>query len=108
MESLETPLVERLVGWLLARPNVRIVGPQHAGASRVATISFVHASKRSADVAAAVNQHGIGIRYGHMYSYRLCEALGIDVEDGVVRVSMAHYNTLAEIERLVEVLDGVV
>ncbi len=107
MQSLETPLVARLVSWLLARPGVRIIGPQHAEASRVATVSFVHASKSSAEVAAAVNREGMGIRHGHMYSYRLCEALGLNVVDGVVRVSLLHYNSPEEVERLLGVLDRV-
>jgi selenocysteine lyase/cysteine desulfurase len=40
-----------------------------------------------------------------MYAHRLCEALGLDPVDGVVRVSAVHYNTVEEIERLIEVLD---
>jgi selenocysteine lyase/cysteine desulfurase len=42
-----------------------------------------------------------------MYAYRLCEALGIDPDEGVVRVSAVHYNTVEEIDRLIEVLDPV-
>ncbi|MGB5552461.1 MAG: hypothetical protein WBO74_18435 [Thermoanaerobaculia bacterium] len=45
------------------------------------------------------------MRHGHMYAYRLCQALDLDPDDGVVRVSLVHYNTPEEIERLVEVLD---
>ena len=32
-----------------------------------------------------------------MYAYHLCEALGMDVDDGVVRVSLVHYNTLEQL-----------
>jgi selenocysteine lyase/cysteine desulfurase len=39
-----------------------------------------------------------------MYAYRLCEALGIDVTEGVVRVSAVHYNTPDEVERMVAAL----
>ncbi len=52
-----------------------------------------------------VDRSGIAIRNGHMYAYRLCQALGLDPEDGVIRVSLVHYNTVEEIERLIEVLD---
>ena len=41
-----------------------------------------------------------------MYAYRLCQALGLDPEDGIVRVSLLHYNTDEEIERLIEVLES--
>ena len=39
-----------------------------------------------------------------MYAHRLCTALGLEPEDGVVRVSFVHYNTVDEIDRLIEVL----
>ena len=48
----------------------------------------------------------IGIRDGHMYAPRLMRRLGLDPETGVVRVSLVHYNTAAEIARLAEVLRG--
>ena len=35
------------------------------------------------------------------------DALGLPEDDGVVRVSFVHYNTLEEIERLIEVLESV-
>jgi selenocysteine lyase/cysteine desulfurase len=47
---------------------------------------------------------GLAVRHGHMYAYRLCEALGIDVGEGVVRVSAVHYNSPEEIERTVATL----
>lgn len=102
---LETPLQEALIAFLKAQP-VRIVGPAWAGEDRVPTISFLHPSKPSEWIAAQVNASGqIGIRNGNMYAYRLCERAGIDTESGVVRVSMVHYNTLEEVERLIHVLE---
>jgi selenocysteine lyase/cysteine desulfurase len=40
-----------------------------------------------------------------MYSYRLCEALGIPVEPGVARASAVHYNTVEEVDRLIQAVD---
>jgi selenocysteine lyase/cysteine desulfurase len=42
-----------------------------------------------------------------MYAYHLCEAAGLEPEDGVVRTSLVHYNTMEEIERLIEVFEEV-
>jgi selenocysteine lyase/cysteine desulfurase len=36
----------------------------------------------------------------------LCEALGIAVDEGVVRVSAVHYNTVDEIDRAISILGG--
>ena len=46
----------------------------------------------------------IGIRDGHMYAPRLMRRLNVPVESGVARVSLVHYNTLAEIQRFAEAL----
>ena len=42
-----------------------------------------------------------------MYGYRLISALGLDLDDAVVRLSAVHYNTVAEIERCIEVLEEI-
>lgn len=105
MTACELPLQGRLLNYLRSRDDVTIIGPEGDGAERVGTVSFVHRSRSSAEITRAVDRSGIGIRHGHMYAYHLCEALGLDPEDGVVRVSLVHYNTLDEIERLIQVLD---
>ena len=107
MTACELPLQARLIEYLRSRDDVRIVGPTDTGDSRVGTISFVHDSKSSAEITAAVDRSGIGIRHGHMYAYHLCEAAGLDPEDGVVRTSLVHYNRPEEIERLIGVFDKV-
>lgn len=107
MTEFELPLQARLIEYLRDRPEVRIVGPAHADSSRVGTISFVHEKLESRAISGAANEAGIGIRHGHMYAYRPCQALELDPDDGVVRVSLVHYNTLDEIDRLIAVFDSV-
>ena len=106
MAACERPLQARLLEYLRSRDDVRIIGPADDGTSRVGTISFVHTTKSSAEITATVDRSGIGIRHGHMYAYHLCEAAGLDPEDGVVRTSLVHYNTPEEIERLIGVFDA--
>jgi selenocysteine lyase/cysteine desulfurase len=57
-------------------------------------------------VTEAAARADIGIRDGHMYSPRLMQRLGLSKETGAVRVSLVHYNTAAEIQRLAAVLAG--
>ena len=104
--ACELPLQRRLIEYLGGR-DVRLIGPGHGEEGRVGTISFVHAAKSSREIAAAAHARQIGIRHGHMYAYRLCARAGIEPEDGVVRVSLVHYNTSEEIERLIDVLETV-
>jgi len=105
MTALELPLQERLLGYLHDHPRVHLIGTAHAGPSRVPTVSFTHDSKSSKEIARGANAEGLGVRYGHFASHRLCTALGLDPADGVVRASLVHYNTMAEVERLIEYLD---
>lgn len=106
MTACEQPLQARLLDYLGSRSDVRVVGPARDGPDRVGTISFVHVKKAAREITEVVDRSGIAIRHGHMYAYRLCEALGLDPVDGVVRVSLVHYNTPGEIERLIEVLES--
>jgi len=107
MQDLEKPLLARLLEYLGNKPGVRIIGPATAGDDRVGTVSFVHDRLPSREIAARVDRSRVALRHGHMYAYHLCEDLGLDPEDGVVRVSFVHYNTLGEIEELIGVLEGI-
>ena len=51
---------------------------------------------------------GIAIRFGDFHSRRLVKEVGEDSGEGVIRVSMVHYNTLEEVDRLIEALPEVV
>ena len=106
MTELELPLQAKLIDFLKSREDVRIIGPAHGSDSRVGTISVVHCRKSSSEIVNFVSENNIAIRFGHMYAYRLCEFLDIEPEAGVVRVSLVHYNTMAEIDRLIAVLDA--
>ncbi len=105
----EATLVARLLEGLDGLPGVRIIGPATADPDqRVALVSFVVTGHTPADIVAHTDRAGIGIRHGHFYSPRLIEAMDLTAQKGVVRVSMAHYNTLDEVDRLVRALDGAV
>jgi cysteine desulfurase family protein (TIGR01976 family) len=68
-------------------------------AERVPTVCFNIPALPPAAVAEAAAAEGIGLRDGHMYSPRLMRRLGLSIESGAVRVSLAHYNTIEEVRR---------
>lgn len=107
--AYEEQLSEQLLGFLRARPGVRIHGePAADRARRVPTISFSVDGGSPEAIVRAVDTHGIGIRHGHFYSKGILRALGIEPSEGVIRVSMVHYNTRAELERLIAALDAAI
>jgi selenocysteine lyase/cysteine desulfurase len=97
----EHRLSSRLLSYLAAEPAVRIIGDERPGPARLPTISFVVRGCRSSEIPVRLDPQGIGIRWGHFYAPRLIERLGLTERDGVVRVSMVHYNTLEEVDRLI-------
>lgn len=105
----EAGLIGPLLEFLRARPGVRIYGEEHAGReTRLPTASFTLEGRRSSEIPPLVDPHRIGIRWGDFYARQLIEALGLRQQDGVVRVSMAHYNTREEVERLIAILDRII
>ena len=99
--SLEAPLIERVLDVFASSKKVRLVGPR---TTRVPTFSFT-CDVDYETLCRRLDERGIGVRYGHMYSYRLCEALGIDPARGVMRASLVHYNSAEEVARLSAALD---
>lgn len=102
----EDALAEQVLSWLRDRRGVRIIGlPSVTAGERVPTISFVVEGLMSEAIVRRVDDHGIGIRFGDFYARRLIEALQLQRYGGVVRISIAHYNTLEEVGRLLIALD---
>ncbi|MEH1924803.1 cysteine desulfurase-like protein [Nostoc sp.] len=102
----EEHISDRLLNYLNSKANVRVIGQSKADRqTRVPTISFVVDGINSSIIPAKIDQHYIGIRYGDFYAKRLIEYLGLASQGGIVRVSMVHYNTIEEVNSLIEAFD---
>ncbi|MBA3564233.1 MAG: aminotransferase class V-fold PLP-dependent enzyme [Gammaproteobacteria bacterium] len=103
----ETGLAGRLLDYLRDKPGVTIIGrPMADPVWRLPIVSFTVRGRQPAELVAAVDAHDIGIRHGHFYALRLIRALGLE-PGGIVRISLAHYNTSDEIDSLIEALDEI-
>ncbi len=104
----EEVLADRLLNYLSTKPKVRVIGATTAAkAVRVPTISFVVDGLDSETIVRHIDTLQIGIRFGDFHSRRLIEHLDLSRHHGAVRVSMVHYNTVEEIDRLIQGLDEV-
>ncbi|QBX36048.1 cysteine desulfurase-like protein [Paracoccus liaowanqingii] len=104
----EDLLTDRLLAWLGARNDCRIIGEAaNRDSTRVPTIAFRFDGLDSGQLTRAMDDHGIAMRFGDFHSRRLVEHLGEDHEGGVLRVSMVHYNTVAQVDRLTEALTAI-
>jgi selenocysteine lyase/cysteine desulfurase len=54
-----------------------------------------------------IAKKGIATKHGHFYAYRILKKMGLDPDDGVLRLSFAHYNNMDETVRLVDALTDI-
>lgn len=104
-EKIAAPFVE----FLLGKEGVRLIGRQTAAQDlRAPTFSFTVAGRRAEEIPAALLPYKVAISSGDFYAARCIRDLGLAEAGGVVRASMVHYNTEAEVTRLIEGLDKVI
>lgn len=103
----ERELVSRLLAGLDQLSAVKVWGITDLERlqERVATVSFTHERFSPAEMAEQLARAGFFTWHGNYYALELTEALGLEPE-GMLRVGMVHYNTLTEVERLLEALHG--
>jgi len=104
----EERLAKRLIDFLFSK-SMKIIGiPDCNKKLRVPTISFVHPELTSNSIVEKVDPHKIGIRYGDFYAKGIIRDLDLIDKEGVVRISLVHYNTMEEIDHLISVLDAII
>ncbi|MHA6687458.1 cysteine desulfurase-like protein [Mesorhizobium sp. A556] len=109
-EAYENVLSRRLIEGLLQLPDISIHGITDPAsmAHRVPTISFTHSHLSTHAIAAALGERNIYAWSGHNYALEPARLLGLDEDEGVVRLGVAHYNTMEEIERTLAALTEIV
>jgi cysteine desulfurase family protein (TIGR01976 family) len=102
----EERLAEVILDFLRSRNEVSIIGPEQSSAeTRVPTIAFTVEGRRASEIPPLIDPGGIGIRWGHFYAHRAIERLELLDQDGVVRISLVHYNTIDEARAIVAALE---
>jgi len=101
----EKEIANPLLEYLNSRSDIKIIGKTKiSNKDRAPTISFTMDNKSSKDLSSELVKHGIATRNDNFYAWRCLLALGIDVDDGVVRTSMVHYNSHDDVEKLINAL----
>ncbi len=104
IDAYETELLRYATDQLQSVPGLRVVGTAEP---KAAVISFVLEAPNIAplDIATALSQDGIAVRTGHHCCMPLMGQLEVA---GTCRVSLAMYNTFAEVDLLVSSLQALV
>ena len=101
----EKEIANPLLDYLSSRSDIRLIGRNKiSNKDRAPTIAFTMNNKSSKDLSSELVKHGIATRNDNFYAWRCLMALGIDVDDGVVRTSMVHYNSHEDVEKLINAL----
>ena len=58
-------------------------------------------------VSEALARHGINCWAGDFYAGRPLQAMGVDLDQGVLRLSFVHYTSAEDVSRLIAALDQV-
>jgi len=74
---------------------------------REANISLISKNHTSSQLNTLISKMGIATKNHHFYAYRLIKKMGLDPEDGVLRLSFAHYNTRNETDQLINALTSI-
>ena len=100
-EQIANPLLE----YMNSRKDIRLIGKKKMiNKNRAPTIAFTLKNQSSRNISNKLVKNGIATRNDNFYAWRCLKALGIDVDDGVVRTSMVHYNTREDVDKLISVL----
>jgi cysteine desulfurase family protein (TIGR01976 family) len=101
--AYEMPIAQRLIDGLKNIEGVQLQGICDARLlpQRVPTVSFTHTRQRNSILAKELAAQGINVWSGHNYAYELVRHLGLDEQEGVLRIGLAHYNTVGEVDRIV-------
>ena len=105
MRRAEVAVVTPLLDYLAARNDLRLIGPRSAE-DRAPTVA-VALDRAAEPVSAALGREGIACWAGDFYAVRPLTAMGIDLERGVLRMSLTHYTSADEVAQLIAALDRV-
>ena len=102
----EAEIANPLLEYLSNNVNYSLIGKDKIeNKNRAPTISFVHKNKSSKDLSNYLVQNKIATRNDNFYAWRCLKALNINDKDGVVRISLVHYNTIDEVKKLIALLN---
>jgi cysteine desulfurase family protein (TIGR01976 family) len=107
------------VGWDAIRTHERMLGERFLAGlpdaytlhglptmdGRVATFAFTHDTRPPRDVAERLAECDLAVWWGDYYALETMTRLGLE-PDGAVRAGIVHYNTEAEVDRLLEALSA--
>ena len=106
MRDQEKILLQPVLNYLRQKNSARLLGPDQAE-HRAPTVA-VDLGKPAREVAQKLSDYGIMAGGDNFYAVRALEGMGVNPDQGVLRMSFVHYTEQAEIDKLLNALDDII
>ena len=104
----EEEIANPLLKYIDDRNDFKLIGKNKiTKKNRAPTISFTSKKIPSKEISKLLVSNNIATRNDNFYAWRCLDALGIDKKDGVIRLSMAHYNSVNETNKIIKILEKI-
>ena len=103
--NYEKELLKPLLDFLSNRNDLRLLGPRDQNL-KVPTIA-VDVGGKARKYAKALGEEGIMVGAGDFYAVRTLKSLGVDPNNGVLRLSFVHYTNKEEVNKLLSSLENI-
>ena len=102
----ERDIANPLLDFIDKNINFNLIGKNKiTNKDRAPTISFRHKNISSNELSKYLVKNMIATRNDNFYAWRCLKSLGINTDDGLVRISLVHYNTAEEVNKIIKVLN---
>jgi cysteine desulfurase family protein (TIGR01976 family) len=110
IHAYERGLMERLIAGLREIPKLRIYGITDPARfdERCPTLAVRVEGQTPLELASALGERGFFTWDGNYYALNLTERLDVEKTGGFLRIGLVHYNTMEEVDRLLEALREIV
>ena len=103
-EMLGNPILD----YISKREDFNLIGKNKIkNKDRAPTISFTSKKISSKKLSKILVDKKIATRNDNFYAWRCLKHLGINPNDGVIRISLVHYNTEKEVNNLISILETI-
>ncbi len=104
----EEEIANPILDYIFKREDLKLIGKNKiSNKNRAPTISFTSKNKSSKEVSNILVSNKIATRNDNFYAWRCLEALKINTEDGLVRLSLTHYNSSKDRENVINALEKI-
>ena len=102
----EEKISNKFLEFIESEKKIKLIGKKKIeNKNRAPTFSFTIEGIPSEKVSESLIKQKIALRNDNFYAWRCLKALGIDTKDGVVRVSMVHYNSIDDVDKLINAFE---